>query len=278
MTAAQRSSEPADGSADPVPGRPADVAARTLPARGSSGLDPDSAVPLYAQLEAVLLRRVEAGEWPAGAQIPTESQLCEAYGVSRVTVRQALGRLARRGLLSRGRGRGTFVRDARLTAGARSVSSFSAELSERGMRPGSRLLDVGDVPATPEVAAALDREPGTALHQIRRVRLGDGLPIAVQTSLLVAERFPGLEAHLADDVSLYQVLRTRYGTAPVEATEVFRVTGIPKDVAPLLGVGRGAHGFHATRVTYDGREAFEHTTSYLRGDRYEIRLSLRNTR
>ena len=65
--------------------------------------------------------------------------------------------------------------------------------------------------------------------------------------------------------------------APVEATEVFRVTGIPRDVAPLLEVGRGAHGFHATRVTYDGREAFEHTTSYLRGDRYEIRLSLRNT-
>lgn len=246
--------------------------------RPAATLDPDSAVPLYAQLEELLLRRVEAGEWAAGTQIPTESQLCETYGVSRVTVRQALGRLVRRGLLSRGRGRGTFVRDARLTAGARSVSSFSAELSERGMRPGSRVLDVARVPADPEVAAALDREPGTDLIRLRRIRLGDGLPIAVQTSLLVAERFPDLEAHVGDDVSLYEILRARYGTVPVEATEVFRVTGMPKEIAPLLDVGRGAHGFHATRVTYDGREAFEHTTSYLRGDRYEIRLTLRNAR
>lgn len=241
-------------------------------------LDPESVVPLYAQLEDLLLRRVEAGEWPAGTQIPTESQLCQAYGVSRVTVRQALGRLARRGLVSRGRGRGTFVRDARLTAGARTVSSFSAELTERGMSPSSRVLDVASLPADPGVAAALEREPGTALIRLRRIRLGDGLPIAVQTSLLVAERFPGLEAHLGDDVSLYEVLRTRYGTVPVEATEIFRVTGMPREIAPLLDVGRGAHGFHATRVTFDGREAFEHTTSYLRGDRYEIRLTLRNTR
>jgi GntR family transcriptional regulator len=241
-------------------------------------LDPGSAVPLYAQLEELLLHRVEAGEWPAGAQIPTEAQLCEAYGVSRVTVRQALSRLVRRGLLSRGRGRGTFVRDARLTAGARSVSSFSTELTERGMRPGTRVLDTALTDADQEVAAALGREPGTALIRLRRLRLGDGLPIAVQDTLLVAERFPGLADHVDDDVSLYEVLRTRYGTVPAEATEVFRVTGIPRDVAPLLDVGRGAHGFHATRVTYDGREAFEHTTSYLRGDRYEIRLTLRNPR
>ncbi|PFG41146.1 GntR family transcriptional regulator [Georgenia soli] len=274
MTARVQGTTP--GPATPGPAISVHGPATSVP--GATALDPASAVPLYAQLEEVLLRRVEAGEWPAGAQIPTESQLCEAYGVSRVTVRQALGRLARRGLLSRGRGRGTFVRDARLTAGARSVSSFSAELSERGMRPGSRVLDVGEVPATAEVATALGREPGTTLIRLRRVRLGDGLPIGVQSSLLVAERFPGLAAHLGDDVSLYEVLRTRYGTAPVEATEVFRVTGMPREIAPLLEVGRGTHGFHATRVTYDGREAFEHTTSYLRGDRYEIRLSLRNTR
>lgn len=241
-------------------------------------LDPASTVPLYAQLEGLLLRRVEAGEWPAGTQIPTESQLCAAYGVSRVTVRQALARLVHRGLLTRGRGRGTFVRDARLTAGARSVSSFSTELVGLGLHPGARVLDVAHVPADPEVAAALDREPGTDLLRVRRLRLADGQPIAIQTSLLLADRFPGLAAHITDDVSLYEVLRTRYGTVPAEATEVFRVTGMPRELAQLLDVGRGAHAFHATRVTFDGREAFEHTTSYLRGDRYEIRLALRNPR
>jgi GntR family transcriptional regulator len=239
-------------------------------------LSQTSGVPYYLQLEDLLSQRVSSGEWPAGGQIPTESELCEQYGVSRVTVRQALARLVQRGLVTRGRGKGTFVRDSRLTATARSVSSFSSELDALGMKPGAELLGIDRVPASGAVADAMHREPGTDLLRIRRLRTADGQPIAVQDSLLVAELFPGLEERLHDDSSLYELLSSAYGVSPLEAMEVFRVAGVPRDLAPLLQVARGSHAFHVVRVSFAGPAAFEHTTSYIRGDRYEIRLPLRN--
>lgn len=239
-------------------------------------LSQSSAVPFYLQLEELLLRRVSAGEWPPGGQIPTESELCEQYGVSRVTVRQALARLVQRGLLTRGRGKGTFVRDSRVTASARSVSSFSTELGALGMKPGAVLLGIDTVPASDLVANAMHREPGTELFRLRRLRTADGQPIAVQTSLLVAEMFPGLDEKVSDNTSLYELLSSEYGVGPDEAMEIFRVAGVPRDLAPLLDVPRGSHAFHVVRVSFAGPEAFEHTTSFIRGDRYEIRLPLRN--
>lgn len=244
--------------------------------RMGPGIDPSSPTPFYLQLEELLLRRVSAGEWTPGVRIPTESELCDLYGVSRVTVRQALARLVQRGLLTRGRGKGTFVRDGRLTASARSVSSFSKELDGLGMKPGAQILGIDRVQASEEVAAAMDRDPGTELFRLRRLRTADGQPIAVQTSLLVAEMFPGLDERVTDNSSLYELLRSDYGVGPVEATEIFRVAGVPRDLAPLLGVTRGSHAFHVVRVSFIGPTAFEHTTSVIRGDRYEIRLALRN--
>lgn len=237
---------------------------------------PSSTTPLYLQLEALIAERITSGEWAAGEQIPPESELCELYGVSRVTVRQALARLVRRGMLTRGRGKGTFVRDAQLTAGARSVSSFTAELSDLGMRAGSRLLGLEEAAADEETAAALERDPGVPVYRIRRLRTGDDHPIAIQTTYLVAELFPGLPTLLGDDISLYALFRERFGVVPLEAAEVFRVAGVPREFAAVLEVPRGSHAFHVSRITYDGRQAFEYTVSVIRGDRYQIRLALRN--
>ena len=239
-------------------------------------LSPSSGVPFYLQLEDLLSQRVSSGEWVPGGQIPTESELCEQYSVSRVTVRQALARLVQRGVLTRGRGKGTFVRDSRVSATARSVSSFSTELGALGMKPGAELLGIDRVTATDAVAEAMNREPGTELFRLRRLRTADGQPIAVQTCLLVAELFPGLDERVRDNSSLYELLSSVYGVAPVEALEVFRVAGVPRDLAPLLQVARGSHAFHVVRVSFAGPAAFEHTTSIIRGDRYEIRLPLRN--
>ena len=239
-------------------------------------LSQSSAVPFYLQLEDLLLKRISSGEWAPGGQIPTESELCEQYGVSRVTVRQALARLVQRGLLTRGRGKGTFVRDSRVTASARSVSSFSTELDALGMKPGAEILGIDRVRASDVIADAMNREPGTELFRLRRLRTADGQPIAVQTSLLVAEMFPGLDERLSDNTSLYELLSSQYGVGPIEAMEVFRVAGVPRDLAPLLQVARGSHAFHVVRVSFAGPAAFEHTTSFIRGDRYEIRLPLRN--
>jgi GntR family transcriptional regulator len=239
-------------------------------------LDPSSGVPYYLQLEDLLSKRISAKEWAPGGQIPTETELCEQYGVSRVTVRQALARLVQRGLLTRGRGKGTFIRDNRVTASARSVRSFSMELAALGMKPGAELLGIDHVEASETIAQAMQLDVGTDLFRLRRLRTADGQPIAVQTSLLVADMFPGLDERLGDNSSLYELLSSAYGVVPVEAMEILRVAGVPRDLALLLDAPHGSHAFHVIRVSFAGPKAFEHTTSVIRGDRYEIRLPLRN--
>jgi GntR family transcriptional regulator len=241
------------------------------------GVDAHSAMPLYVQVEALLRERISGGEWRAGERIPTEEQLGAAYGVSRVTMRQALARLVDRGLLVRERGRGTFVRDTRLTAGARGVTSFTAEMAAMGVTAGSRVLGVEVAPCDPATADALAVADGTPVVVIRRLRTGGGVPIGVQTSRLLAARFPGLDGAGLEGGSLYALLRERYNVTPVEAVETFTVGGVTEADAALLEVAPGAPAFTVERVTFDARAPFERTTSVMRGDQYRIRLVLRDT-
>jgi GntR family transcriptional regulator len=240
------------------------------------GVDPHSAMPLYVQVEALLHERISGGEWRAGERIPTEEQLGAAYGVSRVTMRQALARLVDRGLLVRERGRGTFVRDTRLTAGARGVTSFTAEMAAMGVIAGSRLLGFEVAACDQATADALAVPDGTPVIVIRRLRTGGGVPIGVQTCRLLAARFPGLDGAGLEG-SLYALLRARYNVTPVEAVETFTVGGVTEADAALLEVTPGAPAFTVERVTFDARAPFERTTSVMRGDQYRIRLVLRGT-
>ncbi len=111
---------------------------------------------------------------------------------------------------------------------------------------------------------------------IRRLRTGDGVPIGVQTAYLPAARFPGLEEQRLDDQSLYAVLRDRYGVTPSEAIETFRITHVEEADAALLEVPAGACAFTVERLTSDVHQPFELVRSLMRGDRYRVRLVLRN--
>src|SRR5690606_3358167 len=127
-------------------------------------------MPLYHQVEVAIRERISSGAWAPGTQIPTEDQLCEQFRVSRVTIRHALRNLVAQGLLERERGRGTFVRDTTLTAGARGLTSFSAEMEALGLKPGARTLSATVMPASPEVAGALELLEGERVVAIRRLR------------------------------------------------------------------------------------------------------------
>ncbi|MDF5756233.1 GntR family transcriptional regulator [Spongiactinospora sp. TRM90649] len=241
------------------------------------GLDPASGLPLYLQVERSLTHRIDAGEWLPGARLPTEGELGTAYGVSRVTIRQALARLVDRGVLVREQGRGTFVRDTSLTAGVRGVTSFTAELGDLGHTAGSQVLDQE---LTTAAEAGVPKETGlageTPLLRLRRLRTDGTRPVGVQTAFLLVERFPGVADLDFSDRSLYQALREVYGLVPREAIETFTVGGVLNEDAPTLGVAPGAHAFYVERLTYDAHGPFEYVRSVMRGDRYRVRLALRN--
>lgn len=238
-------------------------------------LDRDRPEPLYHQLETDLRERILSGEWKAGTQIPTEERLGQMYGVSRITIRQAVRNLVDSGHLERGQGRGTFVREPVLVAGERGLRSFSEEMRALDLRPGSRVLKAREGPASGVVADRLAVEGGTPVHRIERLRTGDDKPIGLQTAHLPVARFPGLGERLAHGSSLYEVLANAYGVTLDHARETFAVVRIPRDVAALLGVEEGQPAFHVERVACDAHGPFEYTVSVMRGDRYRIQWVLR---
>jgi GntR family transcriptional regulator len=236
------------------------------------------AEPLYHQLETALKARLESGEWPPGAQFPNEERLCEDYGVSRVTVRQALRELVQRGLIVRRQGRGTFVADVTLTAGVRGLASFTDEMKALGRKVSSRVLQVEVRPAREDVAIPLGLKAGEPIVRIGRLRLGDEHPIAIQVAHLPARLVPGLEDVDFAGTSLYGVLENQYGLVPVEAVETFRVGRVTSSEAELLAASRGQCVFRVTRITVGRNGPFEMTHSVIPGDQYQVRLVLRADR
>ena len=231
--------------------------------------------PLWYQVEEAIRAIVKSGEWATGDQIPAEDRLCALFGVSRITLRHALRNLEEGGLLRREHGRGTFVRSTTLVAGTRELTSFTQEMGNMGVVAGSRLLDCSLTTANAAAAGALEIEEGDPVVRIRRLRLGNNEPIGIQTAQLSAVRVPGfLDAGLLQG-SLYEALERHYGIVPVAARENYRVGAVGAADAELLDLPVGSPAFVVERITTDERGPFEFTVSIMRGDRYEIRSTLR---
>jgi GntR family transcriptional regulator len=230
--------------------------------------------PLWHQAEQALRALIANGTWPEETQLPNEERLSAMLGVSRITVRHALRNIEESGLLRREHGRGTFVRSSTVIAGVRGLTSFTQEMASLGLAGSSRLLEADTTEADETIADALEIKLGEPVVRLRRLRLGNGAPIGIQTAHLPASLVPGLVELSPQLTSLYEALRSRYGILPKEAREAYRVGSVLEGDAELLGVPSGSPAFVVERVTYDVNGPFEFAVSTMRGDRYEIRSKL----
>jgi GntR family transcriptional regulator len=233
--------------------------------------------PLWHQVEQSIRAAINSGTWASGNRIPGEDQLTEMLGVSRITVRHALANLKTAGILRREHGRGTFVRAARLVASTRALTSFTDEMASLGFDVSTQVLDVRRLHAINRIAEALEIPDGTVVVRLRRLRFGSQQPIGIQTAHLRVDRVPDLKAADVVNASLYRLLRENYGIEPAWAEEIYRVAGASRRDAELLRIDPGHAVFMVERITSDERGPFEYTLSTMRGDRYEIRSTLRST-
>ncbi len=248
-----------------MPGRTADE--QFLVSRSSQ-------IPLYHQVANDIRDRIASGAWEPGRQIPTEPELSNLYGASRITIRQALANLSQEGLISRQRGRGSFVRDARIIARPSRLTSFTAEMRAKGVVTSSRVLSFEVAPADDAVAARLGLPLASSTLRLERLRFGDGEPIGVQTSTLPAAPFLGLLDVDFSKMSLYVELERRYGVVIDDAHETFIATIHEGGAAALLGVPHPAPGFIVERVGLSRGRPIEYTRSLMRGDRYQVQIRL----
>ena len=237
-------------------------------------LHPDSAVPLYHQLERTLRAQIESGVWKPGEMIISERELMQAAGVSRATVRQAISNLIREGLLERFHGRGTFVAHRKLEQEMRSVYSFAEQMARQGVQLEDRLLQRHQVPATPDLAELLALSPGSPLIHIRRVRHVRDVPLMLDSSYIPYHLCPSL---LTDpfEPPLYRMLTDRYDLPPIHCTDFLEPVLADRAQAHLLAVEVGAPLMFLERVTYTRGDVPLHVArNYIPGSRSRFRVNL----
>jgi GntR family transcriptional regulator len=223
-------------------------------------------IPLYYQLMQELRRRIEEGEWKPGDLIPSERELSETHGISRMTVRQALVELTNEGLLHRDQGRGTFVARPKIRKRLSRLTSFTEDMRARGKSPTAQVLRMEMAPARPKVADMLQVEVERPVALIERLRLADGEPVGVECSHLF---FTGCEAILREDLSgsLYRLLGERFGLVPTQAQEEIEAGACGSREAQTLGLRRGDPVLRMRRRTFDqNQHPFEYVESVYRGD------------
>ena len=228
--------------------------------------------PLHTAIAEHVGAAIASGELPAGTRLPPERELAGELGVSRMTVRQALGALEREGLLRRvvGRAGGTFVTDPKVERRPGSTAGLSAELRRQGLAAGTEVISAKVEPARRRTAAALGLDRGERVVVIVRLRLAGGKPIAVERSSLPARLFPDLE-DMDLGGSLYELMGEGFGLRPVRAVERLETAEARPSDARALGVRRGAPLLLVERIGYasDGT-AVEFARDRFRGDRTRI--------
>lgn len=234
-------------------------------------------VPLYRRIAADVRTRIDRSDLVPGARVETEPELMARYGVSRATVRQALGGLVADGTLEIRRGLGTYVRAVPVEHALGGFYSFSREIERHGMTPGTRVLGLRVIAADAAVAAVLQLAEGSPVIAISRLRLADDDPIVTETSYLPAVRFPGLERVDFSRARLYDTLAADHGVRPVRAREVFEPVLLSASEATALGRTRGEPALRVERTAFDADGAvIEYCRSTVRADRYRYSVELRD--
>ena len=236
----------------------------------------NSRIPLYQQIYDLLREKIDTGVFLPKTQIPTEAELSQEYGVSSITVKQAIQKLVAEGMLYRKQGKGTFVCSPRFNRKLNRLISFNAEILQKGMVPSTRVLDVHEAVPRKSIAEALQLPSDSRATVIKRLRMADDEPLAIQTSHIPQSLCPTLvDKRDALRGSLYDLLLEEYGLVTSSGRESYSAVIISGPDARLLEVPDGSPAFSVQRLAFlpDGRPV-EYVQSVLRGDRYSLDVEL----
>jgi GntR family transcriptional regulator len=225
------------------------------------------AVPKHRWLQRALA--ATAVDLGPGSPMPSERALTSLYAVSRATVRRAIDSLVQEGVLQRTQGKGTFVTLGRVHSDLH-LASFSDDMRRRGLQPSSTVVDLTRGPTSGAVASFFG---GSAGWRLERLRLGDGVPMALEVDWLNADLVRDLDTHDLTR-SLYSLLAREYAAPVDNADQTVWAGEADQRVAALLEVSVGAPLMVFERRSRSGGRPIEHVTSWYRGDRYALHMSL----
>jgi GntR family transcriptional regulator len=240
-----------------------------------AAIDVRSFEPYYQQLKRILVKDIEDSRGE-GDMLPSESDLCRRYSVSRTVVRQALGELEDDGLVHKVKGKGTYVTGRPLnTSFVQHSLGFYESMQRAGHTVRSQTIQMRTEPAGVSMAKLVEIAVGENIIRFDRVRSVDGRPVQVVRTALPARLFPGLTKLDMTDRSLYQVLAADYGVRPASGHRAIDATALSSEDAAYLGAPEGQPALRIESVTRsDLGVLFEYYVAIYRGDSFKFELEV----
>lgn len=239
-------------------------------------LDKNSPIPLYYQLAEWITEQIKSGALKPGDQLPSERELSEQAGISRMTVRQAAAYLVNTGVLVVKPGVGTFVAEPKLVHNTLHLLGFTEAMMQRGGAVSSRVLEQAVVTPPPGIAVELGLTPQETTIKIVRLRIFEGVPLLLETIFIPARLSPRLEQAELSGQSLYGLLEQQYNLPLKWTRQTLEGTTANDYESDLFSIEPGTAMILVEGVTYtDQDQPVEYFKAIYRGDRFKFELESR---
>ncbi|HEX2945625.1 MAG TPA: GntR family transcriptional regulator [Clostridia bacterium] len=235
-------------------------------------IDKKSPIPVYFQLKNIVLDKIKNGEYQEGSLIPSERDLGENLGISRMTVRQALNQLVSEGVLYREKGKGTFVSKSKIVQ--RNIMSFSETVRKKGLVPSTNVLDFAKVTNRPDIMEILELNGNEGLYCVKRLRLANDQPIAIE-EVFIPERYcPHLDKHDLK-MSLYTLLKEEYSLSVNYMDSSVEAAKASKEERKLLGLADNTPVLRISSISYnEAGVKLLHQKDVYRSDEYNYNVRI----
>jgi len=237
----------------------------------------DNPIPLHYQLKEILQEMIENEVLKPGQSIPTERELCEIQGVSRMTVNKAILSLVNEGLIYREQGKGTFVSIVKVNREISQLKGFTEQMLENGVISKTKILSFKVIEATKKYKFELRMpENKNKIIEIKRLRFSAEQPVAIETAWLPYYLFNGMTKDIIEDKSLYEIFREKYGYHPDKAKQTIEPTMLNGYESKLLNQENSALALIFRRTTYlEDETPIEYTKAIYRSDKYKYQIILK---
>jgi GntR family transcriptional regulator len=233
-------------------------------------LDSSSYTPLYIQIAHILRQSIENGQFRKGEKLPSENELVQRFGISRITATAALDELVKAHLAYRERGRGTFVAQPFLSNFS-FFSSFTEDMRERGLDPSSHLVSLLLARPDLETLEKLHMSDTADFYCLKRVRLANNEPVVYQSAYLPVEIYPELQNIDFEKQYLYDVMRKTFGFKPTWGEAIVEASAASSEEAGFLDIKNGAPVLTIWHLSLDDRSVvLEYVRSVYRSDRFSF--------
>lgn len=232
-------------------------------------------VPLYLQMMDKLIKEIDSKVYQEHEKLPSEREFCELYGVSRITVRQALQELTLEGYIYKEHGKGTFVAPKSYNQNLVKLYSFTEEMKKIGKTPSTKVISFKKMTADERLSTKMKIAPLAEVFQVVRLRIADDEVLLYETSYIPRAVFPQLtEADLIEK-PMYDVFHDDYQIGVTRAIERFSATNVRSEEAKYLKMNPSQPAMLIKRYAYHNETLIEYTISVARGDKFDYTVELK---